>query len=159
MVLISAKKAVTELVSFVLITLIIVVASTGAYVFSKNILEEDLIEIDIINMKNYFGVFNQKIREIQTFNNASIVVDFSFKTGEVKFVNNQIRYMSLFESVGGVGYCFDYLCYDYVGGYELTYMNLSNSYSFSKNVTLSPGKYTVVFKNLGEVNEIEIKIK
>ena len=93
MVLISAKKAVTELVSFVLITLIIVVASTGAYVFSKNILEEDLIEIDIINMKNYFGVFNQKIREIQTFNNASIVVDFSFKTGEVKFVNNQIRYI------------------------------------------------------------------
>lgn len=152
------KKAVSEITSFVLITLIVVVASTTTYVFSKNLIDNNIADLDTSNMEKYMKKFYFDINEISSFEGSSLSVPISFKTGNLIFVNNSIYYESMSEYTGS-DYCLDITCYQNNGGYEKMYINLTGSYKFKENITLSPGTYTLLFKHLKNESKISITFK
>ncbi|MCA9459669.1 MAG: hypothetical protein KC550_03930, partial [Nanoarchaeota archaeon] len=103
------KKGVTELTSFVLLTFLITVASTSAYVFSKNFMDDNLAVLDLDNMDSYLSEFSQRSGEIMNFQDSQTLINVEFKTGELSFSSNQIKYQSLVEYEGDEA-CFSVLC-------------------------------------------------
>lgn len=155
---VSNKKAISEVTSFVLITLIVVIASLSAYVFSKNMISDNLSDIDNKNMNIYLKKMYYSTSEITSFDGSSLSFPISFKTGQLIFVNNSVYFQT--QSVySGTNYCFDSLCYLNNSGFEKKYFNLSNSYQFSTNLTLNPGTYTIMFKNIKNVSQISVTFK
>jgi len=152
------KKAISEITSFVLITLIVVVSSTMAYLFSKNLIDENLAELDGKNMDIYLKKIYYETNEISSFDGSSISIPITFKTGQLVFVNNTVYYQTL-NSYSGSDYCFDILCSQNKEGYERKYVNLTSPYQFSNNLTLSSGTYTLLFKHLKNESEIIVTFK
>ena len=155
--LFSNKKGVTELTSFVLLTFLITVAATSAYVFSKDFMEDNLAVLDLDNMDTYLIEFSQRSEEIMNFQDAQSVVNVEFKTGQLSFISNQIKFQSLVE-YSGEEVCFSELCSKSIGGYELYFMNLSNSYIFKNNLSLGPGSYRIVLVNIKKKKKITVKL-
>ena len=152
------KKAISEITSFVLITLIVVVSSTMAYLFSKNLIDENLAELDGKNMEIYLKKIYYETNEISSFDGSSVSIPISFKTGQLVFVNNTVYYQTL-NSYSGSDYCFDILCSQNKEGFERKYINLTSPYQFSNNLTLSSGTYTLLFKHLKNESEIIVTFK
>ncbi len=155
----KSKKGVSELISFVFITLIIVVTSVSAYFVSKSVIDSTIIDVDRDNMGIYLKKMSQRIDEVKVFNNASNVIDVSFKKGLLEFNNNQVIYHSLKEYSSTAVSCFSQVCFKSVNDYEVLYYNLTDSYTFSDNVTLNPGAYTLIFRNIKSGNKIEIRFR
>lgn len=156
--MILSKKAVSEVTSFVLITLIIVVASTTTYVFSKNLLDSNLADLDNSNMEKYLLKMHFAIIEISSFEGSSVSIPINFKTGELTFSGNNISYISMSE-YSGVDYCLDIICYQNNGNNEKKYINLTTPYTFSQNISLTPGAYTILFKHIKNESKITVTFK
>ncbi len=152
------KKAISEITSFVLITLIVVVSSTMAYLFSKNLIDENLAELDGKNMDIYLKKIYYETNEISSFDGSSISIPITFKTGQLVFVNNMVYYQTL-NSYSGSDYCFDILCTQNNDGYERKYINLTSPYQFSNNLTLDSGTYILLFKHLKNESQIIVTFK
>lgn len=152
------KKAVSEVTSFVLITFIVIIASTSAYIFSKNLISDNIANIDNNNMVIYLNKISITTNEITSFDGSSLSFPITFKTGQLIFVNNSVYYQSQIIFTGS-NYCINSICYLNNGGYERKYLNLSNSYKFSNNLTLNPGAYTLLFKNIKNVSQISVTFK
>jgi len=152
------KKAISEITSFVLITLIVIVSSTMAYLFSKNLIDENLAELDGKNMEIYLKKIYYETNEISSFDGSSISIPISFKTGQLVFVNNMVYYQTL-NSYSGSDYCFDILCSQNKEGYERKYVNLTTPYQFSNNLTLDSGTYILLFKHLKNESKIIVTFK
>lgn len=151
------KKAISELLSFILIILLIIVASTSAYLFSDNYLNDKISNLDYNNMKLNLNKMDYLINNIQNLDSSSSSIGISFSKGELSFENNQVKYQSLVSSSGDL--CLDTICYKDNNGFDLLYINLSNSYNFDKNLSLTPGNYILSFKNLKNVSKIKIYLK
>ena len=151
------KKAVTEITSFVLITLLVVIAASSAYLYSLDQIDDALIVNDRENMIKYIKKINYKITQIQNFNGETTNLNVAFNKGEFGFLGNTIFYESEVKSSISGSNCFDNICYSSPNGFEKIFFNLSNSYYFDQNFTISPGSYNLVFSN--NKNESKIKIK
>lgn len=152
------KKAVSEIISFVLITLIVVVSSTLSYLFAKNLIDENLYALDSKNMNIYLKKMYYTTNEISSFDGSSSSFEVSFRTGELRFINNSINYQSL-SKYAGSNICLNMICNIGVEGYEVLSTNLSGNYKFSNNINLSPGTYTILFKNIKNESKIAITYK
>lgn len=152
------KKGVTEIVSFVLITLLIVIASSGAYFYSKGAIDDQVQTLDLKNMDFLFKNLNYKLEESKVFDGNSFSVGISFNTGEVYAKGNGLFYQSLV-SFSGNNYCFDDICHKIGGNSELVYFNLTDGYEFNSNFTLVPGNYILFFKNYENESKIYVKIQ
>ena len=152
------KKGMTELVSFVLLTLLIVLASTSAYYFSKDFIDDNVAELDERKMKLVLKKIYYKTLEISSFENASSSLEIYFNKGELAFKGNSVYYQSLIPLYGD-GVCIDFLCQQNVGGFSRHNISLTSPYSFSENITLAPGHYTIFFKNNKNESKISIKFK
>lgn len=152
------KKAVSEITSFVLITLIVVISSTAAYLFSKNLIADNLAELDSKNMNIYLKKIYYETKELSSFDGSSLSIPITFKTGQLIFVNNSLYYQSQNAYSGG-DYCFEILCTQNKVGFERKYINLSNSYNFANNLTLNPGTYTLLFKHIKNESKISVTFK
>lgn len=153
------KKAVTELVSFILLTLTIVVACIFAYFFSKSYLDDNLEKFDRDNMEIFLKKFDQKTQEILTFDDSKISLNLYFRKGLITFNDNQIYYQSLSEFSSDLNYCLDNICYLNNGGFERIILNLTSPYVFYTNFTLTPDSYLITLKNIKNENKIEITFK
>lgn len=149
----KSKKAVSELISFILITLVVAIVSSVAYVFASGILERNVAKLDEDQMESNLRRFAKEISGIQNFDGASTSLTFSFNSGLVLITDNQIAYQSLVRAQSTESTCFT-ICYSSNGGYSYLYYNLTNGYQFSKNLTLTPGEYIVTLTNDQNASEI-----
>ncbi len=152
------KKGVSEIVSFVFLTLIVVLASTIVYFFATNLIDDTISKSDRDSSLIYFKLMKEKLNMINNFDDSTTSINLRFKKGSYVFSGNKISYQSL-ESYLGISSCIEDICYESVGGFEKLYFNLSNSYNFSENITLYPDLYKVTFKNIKNESKISISIK
>ena len=151
------KKGFSEITSFVLLFSIIAIASTIAYTFSKNVIDEKVSEIDLQNAQNYLKKIDQKMLEIKHFQGGAFSVNLNFKQGTYKFEDDKLYYHSLTDYTGDP-YCINSICHENTGGTEKIYITLDNSYIFNENFSLIPGNYFLTFINLKNETKIDIKI-
>jgi hypothetical protein len=152
------KKAVTEVTSFILITMLVIIASISAYTYSKDAIDKKIANMDLGNSKSYLKKIHYNLLEIKNFNGATFGIDISFNKGLLVFNGSNIVYQSLIK-YSGSDYCFTQVCYGSSNGYEKTYINLSSPYVFDKNLSLTPGNYLIIFKNIKNESKIEISIR
>lgn len=157
-VLFKNKKGINEVISFVLLTLLIVFSCTSTYVIAKNVINDKVSEIDLSNAEIYMQKIKEKTNEIQNFDGSSFGISVKFNTGKLRFNSNQMSYQSFVKYTGDT-YCFDGVCHESNNDYEVIYINLSNSYAFDETFTLNKGNYLLLFKNIKNEKEIQITFK
>lgn len=153
------KKAVSEVTSFIFLTLVIVVASTSAYFVSNEYLEDTVSKLDRDRMENYLKKIRVELDSITNFDNATRNFAIEFNSGSLVFNNSQVFYQSEVEFSDTDTYCFNGLCYLGVGGFERIYVNLSGSYEYASSLALEPESYIIIFKNRKSQNEIQVKFR
>lgn len=153
------KKAVTEITSFVFLTFIVVVISMSAYFILQNVLNDNLATFDRNNAEIFLKKFDQKSKEVMSFDNTSGVIEFSFTKGNLEFQDNQLIYQSLVKYDDSNTTCFNGICYFAINGYERFYYNLSSSYVFENNLSLVPGNYILMLTNIKNGKKINVKIR
>lgn len=153
------KKAVTEITSFIFLTLLVVTMSLLAYYILTGILENKVSEFDRNNMEDLLNKLDYKLTKLQSFENSSLSFPINFRSGTLVFSGNQIRYNSLISYENEEDYCFSDLCYVSTNGFETIYFNLSNSYIFNSNFSLVSGTYNLFFINSKNDGEIKVVIR
>lgn len=154
----SDKRGVSEITSFVLLTLIVVTSSIFAYTYSKGSIDRKFIRMDIDNAKSYFKKIHYDLLEIKNFEGATFGMDISFHKGVWIFEGSNLYYQSENKYVGS-DYCFTEVCYTSRSGFEMAYINLSSGYVFAQNFTLTPGNYMLIFKNVKNESKVEVYVK
>jgi len=154
----NSKKAITEIVAFTLLTLIIVVASLAAYYFSTDQLEKYSYKIDHDQINSKLIKTSFLINSITSFDNSQKTIEYSFKTGELKFNSNQIIYQSQMTSNLNSSFCKNLICADNNNGFEILYINITSPYKFESNFSLIPGNYLLSFKNIKNESKIQVKL-
>lgn len=152
------KKAVSELTTFVFLTLIIVLTSSTVYFFSKGFLDNSLEKIDRDNFEIYLKKMDYKINSIENFQGATTSFPISFTKGDLVFKDNQIYYQSLIE-FDSSDYCFEDLCYESREGFERITINLSNNFMFNENTTFIGGEYILIFNSIKNESKISVSFK
>jgi len=152
------KKGVSEIVSFVLITLLIVISANVAFLFAKDKIIDTVEDLDLKNIISLFEKSNVGLIEIQTFDKNSFTVPVSFRTGNLHFENDTVYYQSLVPFYGD-SYCINDVCHVKNGKTELVSFNLTNGYNFSENIELTPGNYRLFFRNNKNEKKIEVKFR
>ena len=152
------KKGMSEIIAFVLLTLLIIISANIAFLFAQDKIDKTTENIDLENMLFLLKKTNIGIEEVKTYDSNSFTVPIFFKTGMISFVDNQFKYTSLV-SFEGNDYCLNDICHKKAGITESISINLTEDYNFDKNLTLSPGNYRVFLKHNKNEKKIEIKIK
>lgn len=152
----KSKKGVVEILSFVLITFLIVVASLTTYIFAKSYVETNVESFDLKAMENQLKVYDRKIQQISVFNGSQTSIYTDFKSGVLSFEGDSVIFRSLVKTTQQEEVCFSSLCYFNDDGFESVKLNISN-YSFDRNLSLRPGDYIINFKHNKNENTIEIK--
>lgn len=153
------KKAVAEVTSFVFLTLIVVVISLSAYFILQNVLEDNLAVFDRNNAEVFLKKFDQKSIELMSFDNTSVIMDFSFTKGNLEFTDNQIIYQSLLKYDENTTTCFNGICYYAINGFERFHYNLSSGYIFNNNISLTPGNYVLMLTHIKNGKKIDVKVR
>lgn len=156
--LLRQKKAVSEQVSFVLLTLVVAVASLSAYFFAKDFIDRHTAELDEEKMQATLKKVAYKINEISSFDGASGNADISFSKGLIGVNGNQIYYSSLVPYQGTL-YCYETLCLENNKNTSRYSFNLPSGYTFDKNFTLVPGTYKLLLEHDKTISQIKIRIK
>lgn len=156
----KSKKAVSEVLSFILITLVIVSASLATYLYSKSFITDNIAEIDLRNFEKKLSQIDRKITQISTFDNSVTSFNLEFKSGFLQFKSNQIIFESDVRSgQDGFFFCNENLCYYESDGLDSVSINLSSNVVFSRNISLNPGNYLLTLKYLKNESEIFITFK
>jgi hypothetical protein len=150
------KKAISETTSFILLTLLVVIFSSIAYFFLNDQLEESNAVIDRNNMEKNLKKFDFISRNIIAYDNSTISIPISFNSGALAFSGNQLIYQSEVVYEDTIVECFDSICYVGSNGFERIFINLSSSYSFSRDFSLNNGDYILILTN--NKNDSEIKV-
>lgn len=153
------KKAVSEITSFLFLTMIVVSGSIASYFVLSEIMENDVAKYDRDNMFTFLKKLSYDINNIQVFDGSSTSISVYFRTGELRFSGNKANYLSSIEFSGNNEYCEGNVCYYSDGGYERLYLNLSSPYTFKDNLTLTPGYYVLYFKHEKNGSKVQVKIK
>lgn len=152
------KKAVSELISFILITLIVAIVSSVAYLFANNLLETNAQKLDEDKMESVLRQFAKHSSEVQAFDGTASSITFSFNSGLVSFNDNAIIYRSLARASDSETTCFT-ICYSSTEEFSTLYYNLTNNFTFDKNLTLSPGEYIVTITNNKNASELRLSFR
>ena len=154
----KSKKGVSELISFILITLVVAIVSSVAYLFANGLLESNAEKLDEDKMESVIRQFAKQSSEVMAFDGSSSSITFSFNSGLLYFTGNSVAYQSLVRATDSETTCFT-ICYTALEGSSRLYYNLSNSYSFDKNLTLSPGEYIVTITNNKNASELILSFR
>ncbi len=152
------KKAMTEIISFTFILLVVIVAALTAYIYSKQIIESTAREYEKENIISFFKKFSQKESQIKRFDNFAVSMDLNFREGLVYFRGNQIVYISRLDYAGPTT-CLNDICYSSQDGGEVIYYNLSGDYEFYHNFSLQSGNYQFTITNLKNDEKFRISFK
>jgi len=147
------KKGFAEITSFALLTLVVIIAATTAYTFSKSILEKNIIDQDKKNMEIQLKKLSQKLDSISNFQDSTTSMDISFNKGKLMFKDNQVLYQSQ-NQYGGGEFCINIVCTKSQNELEVLYINLKSPYNFAANSTFTTGSYTFTFTNLKNESKI-----
>lgn len=153
------KKAVSEITSFVLLTLLIVVVSLSAYTFVTAQIDRTVADFDLKKLDTQFHNLDLLLYRIMAYDGGTESQAFQFKKGLVVINPKNVTYVSLVSFTGNSTQCFDDICYSGVNGYEQVTLNLPSTSSFSNNISLVPGYYLLTFINTAKNGKINVSIK
>lgn len=153
------KKALVESTTFISLTLLVLSMSLIAYFFLSGFLESSLYSFDRDAMEVYLKKVDSITQEVMSFDNSSASMSISFNSGALLFQGNAIIYQSLVEYDDSTVICFDSICYVEQNDFERIYLNLSNSYDFSNDLTITPGDYILTFVNQKNASKIKVLIR
>lgn len=154
----KSKKGITEIISFVLIILLVVVFSISAYYFAKDTIQNKVNQLDYENMNSFLKKTYYKTEEIKNFDDQSFTIPLNFRTGGFSFEGNKASFQSFVEFTGSP-YCTDSVCHDNVNGFDLISFELEDGYTFENNFDLVPGNYLVYFNNIKNESKIRVVFK
>ncbi len=137
------KKAISDLISFVLLTFLVLTSSLIAYSFSKNFFDEKINERDSKYIENFFKKIYSQLDNLAKRDGSFLVVPLNFDSGLIKFNGSKITYYSLVKSDTSE-ICIDNLCYGSNLGYEVLSVNF-NEFVFEDNFSLVPENYNLGF--------------
>ena len=153
------KKAVSELTSFVFITLIVVIASISAYAVSRTYLNDSLSQLDRDHMDLYLKKVRWQMLDLTAYDNATKSLSIEFKTGQLVFNDTNISYQSLQRYNSNFTSCFDNECYASVAGFERISIGLPSNYRFTSNFTLNPGSYLLIMTHDKDGGRIDVSYR
>ena len=147
--MITSKKSVSEIPSFLLIVLLITIFAVGMYSFLGDELEEKKTQYELKRAEKILVELESLVNQISFTNGSSISYSIFFEKGEYNFYDDRIEYVSeVFNSNLGEEVCLSYLCYDNSQNVIILFKEIStNGFDFDEKSTLKPGKYEIVFEN------------
>ena len=154
---IKNKKGISELISFALLTLLVVTTSLSSYLFAKSSFESATLERDYDAMKQFLKGLNSKSTSL-TYFDSSITSEFiSFDSGQLIFENNTLSYQSLFSTTSS-DICLDNFWYLNAGGYERIQIQF-DKFNFSSDFSLLPGIYKLRFEYQKNISEMIVSFE
>jgi hypothetical protein len=154
----KSKNAFVEITSFTLLTSLILVLSLITYAFVTDLLDDKIISLERDTIESDFKKLDIELSQIQNFQGTSIYFPINLKKGTISFSDSQIIYYSLVDFDSSESICFENLCFNSNGGFEIISLNLTSPFSYSQNYSISPSNYQLIFTNIGG-NKIEVKFK
>ena len=155
----KSKKAISEIISFVCVLLIVLTSSITIYIISKEIVDSEIENLDYENMKKNLIELKLILEDLDTFNGSKSTYFLNFRKGTIEFFEDKIEYTSevpLGEQKSN--FCYNDLCYDFSTNYEVIYVEIENV-TINTIFTLNPKPYDLEFLYDGGQNEIIISSK
>ena len=155
----KSKKAISEIISFVCVLLIVLTSSITIYIISKEIVDSEIENLDYENMKRNLIELKLILEDLDTFDGSKSTYFLNFRKGTIEFFEDKIEYTSevpLGEQKSN--FCYNDLCYDFSTNYEVIYVEIENV-TINTIFTLNPKPYDLEFLYDGGQNEIIISSK
>ena len=155
------KKSASEILSFVIILLIVVTSSVVIYNISKEVVYDEIGNLEYIKMKNRLVEMKYIIDDVSRFDGTKISYPITFKVGTLRFQNNRIEYTSSIDvdtTNSRANFCIEDLCYDFSSSKEVMYVEFSDV-SITQTSVLTPQTYIFEFIYDGGKNEVRIFAK
>ena len=155
----KSKKAISEIISFVCVLLIVLTSSITIYIISKEIVDSEIENLDYENMKKNLIELKLILEDLDTFDGSKSTYFLNFRKGKLGFFEDKIEYTSqvpLGEQKSN--FCYNDLCYDFSTNYEVIYVNIENV-TINTIFTLNPKQYNLEFLYEGGQNEIIVSSK
>ncbi|MEC8221133.1 MAG: hypothetical protein VX028_03595 [Nanoarchaeota archaeon] len=151
------KKAVSELVSFTLLTLLVAITSVSSYYFVSTSFEEITRENDYTSMKLFLETSQENLPKLLNYDQSSGIYFISFQKGAFIIEENSLQYQSELP-FSSQGICIENFCYENNNGFERLKVNFSQ-FNFTSNITLIPGSYMMQFISSKNNSELLINIQ
>ena len=155
----KSKKAISEIISFVCVLLIVLTSSITIYIISKEIVDSEIENLDYENMKKNLIELKLILEDLDTFDGSKSTYFLNFRKGTIEFFEDKIEYTSevpLGEQKSN--FCYNDLCYDFSTNYEVIYVEIENV-TINTIFSLNPKPYNLEFLYDGGQNEIIISSK
>lgn len=151
------KKAVSELVSFTLLTLLVAITSVSSYYFVSTSFEEITRENDYNSMKLFLETSQENLPKLLNYDQSSEIYFISFQKGAFIIQENALQYQSELP-FNSQSICIENFCYENNDGFERLKVNFSQ-FNFTSNITLIPGSYMIQFISDKNNSELLINIQ
>lgn len=151
------KKAVSELVSFTLLTLLVAITSVSSYYFVSTSFEEITRENDYTSMKLFLETSQENLPKLLNYDQSSEIYFISFQKGAFIIQENSLQYQSELP-FNSQSICIENFCYQNINGFERLKVNFSK-FNFTSNITLIPGSYMMQFISNKNNSELLINIQ
>jgi hypothetical protein len=151
------KRGMSELISFALLTLLVVITSLTSYLYAKSAFEDASIERDYEFMKNFLIKLDSKSDSLSYYDSTVSSEFISFNYGQLLFENSTLSYQSLIP-ITSESLCIDSFCYLNAGGFERLQVSFDR-FNFSSNFSLLPGKYHLKFEYLKNSSEVFVSFE
>lgn len=147
------KQALGDIVSFLLILFLSIIATTGVYFYTNSTLNEQINELEFSKVEEQL-IYTHNIFNYLLLNpTQSEPIIYSFSQGEMIINATTIRYISSIESSNNssVAECIT-ICYDNFKGFKSIFVNVSsyNNATLTSSQILTGDTYTM-YVNYNEI--------
>ena len=152
------KKAISDVISFVLLILLVLISSIITYNFSVKTIDDKKSDYELQKMDMVIKRLNFKLQEIRNFDGGTFVYPIKLEAGTLIVSDNTLRYLSKKEFFGDP-YSLDEITYSQSNGFQTIGLTLDNGFFFSRSFSLVPGNYIIKFENIKNESKINILVK
>lgn len=156
--IITNKKAVTEIVSYLLLTFLVVIISSITYFFAQDYITSIQQEQDFEHMELHLKKIAFLVDGITSFEGDASTYFLSFSTGQLELRGSDLIYASQVQYSGSPT-CLTHLCYESRNGFEIILLSLPGNYTFTQNTRILPGSHFMQFEHYKEGEKIHVSLK
>ena len=156
--IITNKKGVTEIVSYLLLTFLVVIISSITYFFAQDYITDVQQEQDFEHMELHLKKIAFLVNGITSFDGDSSTYFLSFTTGQIELQGSDLIYASEIP-YSGSSTCLTHLCYESRNGFEIIRLPLPGNYSFTQNTRILPGSHFMQFTHYKEGDKVHVSLK
>ena len=156
--IITNKKGVTEIVSYLLLTFLVVIISSITYFFAQDYITSIQQEQDFEHMEVHLKKISLLMNGITSFDGDASTYFLSFTQGQLELRGSELIYASKVP-YSGSSTCLTHLCYESRNGFEIIILNLPEDYTFTQNTRILPGSHFIHFEHYKEGEKVHVSLK